>query len=131
MMELTFALLLTLQLVVVVLHDWVDIPGWTHGSQVQSVIGGRKLLIATLINALFPAAAVALAYYFLSRPKPTFVSVYEISYCAITVLSAIFMWYVPYFLGASDKTRDAYTRMYAGTRHVLPPRRDNPRPNLL
>jgi hypothetical protein len=52
-------------------------------------------------------------------------------YCAITLLSAITMWYVPYFFGASDKTKRLYEEMYAGTRHVLPPRGDHPRPNLL
>jgi hypothetical protein len=41
------------------------------------------------------------------------------------------MWYFPYFLGAAEKTKLEYARMYAGTRHVLPARGDNPRPNLL
>ena len=56
---------------------------------------------------------------------------YWIVYCAVTVLSAICMWYVPYFFGASAKLRDEYSRMYAGTHHLLPARGDNPRPNLL
>jgi hypothetical protein len=123
--------LLTLQFIVVVLHDWVDIPGWTRGTQVQLVIGRRKLWLATVINALFPGLAVAFAAYFWSRPKPGFVTNYWVLYCAVTVGSAVFMWYVPYFLGATEKTRRDYSRMYAGTRQVLPPRNDNPRPNLL
>jgi hypothetical protein len=41
------------------------------------------------------------------------------------------MWYVPYFFGAREKTRRDYARMYEGTLHILPPRGDNPRPNLL
>jgi heme O synthase-like polyprenyltransferase len=59
------------------------------------------------------------------------VTCHWILYCAITLLSAIFMWYVPYFLDAAERTRDEYSRMYAGTLHVLPPRNGNPRPNLL
>jgi hypothetical protein len=130
-MHVIFACLLTLQFLVIVLHDWLDIPGWTHGSQVQSVVGRRKLLIATLINAIFPATAVAFAWSVWRRPAPAFVSIYSILYCAITVLSAVFMWYVPYVLGAAEKTCREYACMYAGTRHVLPARKDNPRPNLL
>ena len=52
-------------------------------------------------------------------------------YCAVTVASAIGMWYVPYLFGTTEKQKREYGTMYAGTRHVLPPRGDNPRPNLL
>jgi hypothetical protein len=46
-------------------------------------------------------------------------------------MSAVGMWYLPYFRGASEKTKDEYRRFYAGTHQVLPARGDNPRPNLL
>ena len=123
--------MITIQFVVVVLHDWLDIPGWTHGRQVQALIGRRKLQVATIINAVFPGLAVAFAFYYWNRPKPGFATSYWIMYCAVTLLSAIVMWYVPYFTGTNEKTKREYAAMYAGTRHVLPPRGDNPRPNLL
>ena len=129
--QVVFACLITLQFVVVVLHDWVDIPGWTHGSQVQEVVGRRKLCVATLINAIFPGLAAGFALYFWNRQTPGFVTNYWTIYCAVTLLSAILMWYVPYFLGGSEKLKQDYSRMYAGTRQVLPARNDNPRPNLL
>jgi hypothetical protein len=112
-------------------HDWIDVPGWTHGTQVQLVVGRRKLWIATLINAVFPGIAVAFAFTFWNRLKPAFVTSYWVLYCAVTLASAILMWYIPYFLGATERTKQDYLRMYAGTKHVLPPRKDNPRPNLL
>ncbi len=130
-MQTLFTVLITIQFLVIVAHDWLEIPGFTHGSQVQAAIGKRKLLIATLINALFPATAVALAFWFWHRPKPGFVVDYWMYYCAITLGSAIVMWYVPYLIGCDPKTRELYAQMYAGTRHVLPPNGDNPRPNLL
>lgn len=52
-------------------------------------------------------------------------------YCAVTVASAVAMWYVPYFFGTTEGRKRDYARMYAGTRQVLPARGDNPRPNLL
>jgi hypothetical protein len=109
----------------------VDIPGWTHGTQVQSMIGKRKLWLVTLVNAIFPGVAVAFAVYFWNRPKPEFVADYWIIYCAGTLASAITMWYVPYFLGTSEERKRDYAQMYAGTRQVLPTRGDNLRPNLL
>jgi hypothetical protein len=130
-LQLLFSLLLILQFVVIVSHDWIDIRGWTHGSQVQAIVGRRKLLIATLINAIFPGAAVAFAIYWWRRPGPTLVVDYWVLYCAITMLSAVAMWYVPYLFGTNEQQKEMYAQMYAGTRHVLPPRGNNPRPNLL
>lgn len=129
--QVLFTFLITLQFVVVVLHDLVDIPGWTHGSQVKSVVGPGKFWVGTLINAIFPGLAVAYAMYFWNKPKPKFVADYWMIYCAVTLASAIAMWYIPYLFGATEEKKREYSRMYAGTRHVLPPRGDNPRPNLL
>jgi hypothetical protein len=120
-----------LQFLRVVTHDLVDIPGWTHGSQVQAVVGRRKLWLATLINSMFPGLAVVLALLFLDRPRPPLVRGYWLLYCAITVTSAIVMWYVPYLRGTTPERREKYARMCAGTLQLLPPRGDNPRPNLL
>ena len=125
-----FTCLITLQFALIVSHDLVDIPGWVHGSQVQAVIGRRKVWLATLINAIFPGTAAGFAIYFWGRPKPWFVPNYWLVYCAITLLSAIAMWYIPYLRGASERQKREYGSMYAGTRHILPARGDNPRPNL-
>jgi hypothetical protein len=131
MVQTVFSCLITLQFLVVVLHDWIDIPGWTHGRQVQSIVGRRKLWLATIINAIFPGLAVAFVIYYWNKPKPGLVVNYWLLYCTITLVSAIVMWYVPYFLGCSEKQKSEYSQMYAGTLHILPPRADNPRPNLL
>ena len=126
-----FAVLIAVQFIVVALHDLIDIPGWTHGGQVKAMIGQRKLVVVTLINAVFPGVAVAFAFYFWNRPKPAYVMDYWLVYCAVTLLSAGAMWYVPYLFGANEQKKREYASMYAGTRQVLPARGDNPRPNLL
>jgi hypothetical protein len=129
--ENLFAVLITLQFLVIISHDWLEIPGWTHGRQVQAVIGRQKLLWATAINAIFPGTAVAFALWFVGKPHPRYVASYWAIYCGITVFSAIAMWYVPYLFGADEKKQTEYAKMYAGTRHVFPARGNNPRPNLL
>jgi hypothetical protein len=126
-----FTLLISVQFLITLLHDLVEVPGWTHTSQVQAVLGKGKLWAATLINSIFPGVAMAFALYFWHRPRPAYVSQYWLIYCAVSVLSAIGMWYWPYFLGASEKTKDEYRQFYAGTYQVLPSRGDNPRPNVL
>ncbi len=125
-----FTALLLLQFLIVALHDLVDIPGWITGSQVQAVMGKRKTVLATIANCVFPGIAVVLAVLFWKRPVPHSVTNYWIIYCGVACLSAIGMWYVPYFRGAPEKLKREYEQMYAGTRTLLPPRGDNPRPNL-
>jgi hypothetical protein len=129
--DVLFTLLITLQFVLIALHDLVDIPGWTSSTQVKSIVGRGKLWAVTLVNSIFPGVAVAFAIRFWHKPKPKFVSDYWVIYCAVTVVSAIAMWYIPYLFGATEKRKREFLQMYANTRQVLPPRGDNPRPNLL
>jgi hypothetical protein len=126
-----FSTLIIAQFLVVTLHDWLNIPGWTHGSQVQIAVGRRKFVIATLANSIFPGLAVAFIFLYRHGTKPAFVTNYWLIYCAVTVTAAVMMWYVPYFFGADEKTKREYGAMYEGTIQVLPRRGDNPRPNLL
>ena len=130
-MQAAFATLISLQFLIILLHDLVEIPGWSHTRQMQVVLGKQKLWTATLVNSIFPGIAVAFAWYFWNRPRPVYVDRYWLIYCAITLLSAVAMWYLPYFLGASEAKKDMYQRLYAGTRQILPVRGNNPRPNLL
>ncbi len=128
-MSALFTWLISLQFLVIVFHDLVDVPGWVHGSQVQAEVGTGKVWLATLTNSLFPGVAAALALLYWHRSRPVSVPTYWAIYCAVAVLSAIGMWYVPYFRGAPEKIKQSYLHMYAGTRQILPARGDNPRPN--
>ena len=129
-MQAVLSVLLLVQFVAVAAHDLIDIHGWVHGSQVKAVVGRKKFILGTLSTVIFPALAAGFAVYFWSRSKPVFVYTYWAVYCGITVISAIAMWWIPYFFGANDETRRIYAEMYKGTRQVLPVRGDNPRPNV-
>jgi hypothetical protein len=129
--EIVFAGLIALQFLIITAHDWVDVRGWIHGSQIQAVVGRRKLAWVTLINIAFPGTALAYAIWFFHKPKPPFVFNYWVVYTAITVAAAFFMWWVPYLFGSSPKHAEEYRKMYAGTRHVLPARKGDPGPNLV
>jgi len=130
-MNLLFTCLIITQFVAIVGHDWIDIPGIVCGSQVQAVIGRRKLAWATVINCLFPGFAVALALRFFNAPKPHYALWYWLVYTAMTLASAIAMWWVPYLFGGSAAHRELYGKMYAGTWFVLPERHGDRGPNLL
>src|SRR5580692_10031703 len=104
-----FTGLIVLQFLVVASHDLIDVSDWVRGSQVQAVMGRRKVWLATLVNSVFPGIAVAFALYFWNRPKPLYVPTYWVVYCAISVASAIGMWYVPYLRGAPEKQKREYS----------------------
>ena len=129
-MVVLFSLLIILQFAIIITHDLIDIPGLVHGSQIQAIMGRRKVWLATLANSIFPGIAAGFAIYFWNRPTPGYVPNYWLIYCGVALMSAIGMWYIPYLRGAPDKQKAEYLSMYAGTRHVLPQRGDNPRPNL-
>jgi hypothetical protein len=71
-----FTCLITLQFVIIASHDLIDIPGWVHGSQIQTFIGRRKVWLATLANSIFPGLAAGFAIYFWNKPRPDFVPNY-------------------------------------------------------
>jgi hypothetical protein len=125
-----FVSLILVQFLITVSHDLIDIPGWNHGSQVQTLMGRKWVWIATMINSIFPGLAAGWAVYYWHRSPPRIVPGYWLIYCAIAVLSAIGMWYIPYWRGSSEKQKKEYQAMYAGTKYILPPRGDNPRPNV-
>ena len=126
-----FAILIMLQAALIVFHDLVDLPGWHYGRQVRAAVGRKKFWVGTLINAVFPGLAFFYALQFWHGPVPAYAANYWAGYCAVTVGFAITMWWLPYFFGAKAETKRLYAEMYAGTKQVLPPRGDNPRPNLL
>jgi len=131
MIQTIFTILVALGFVFITLHDLVDIPGWAHGRQVRAAIGPTKTVIGTLVNGIFPGLALFYAIQYWHRVPPTYVLNYWVIYCAITMAGAIQSWWIPYFWGTNEKTKQLYAAMYAGTRQVLPARGDNPRPNLL
>ena len=119
-MVVLFSLLIVLQFVIIISHDLIDIPGLVSGSQIQAVVGRRKVSLATLANSIFPGIAAGFAIYFWNRTKPGYVPDYWLIYCGVALLSAIGMWYIPYLRGAPDKLKNEYLSMYAGTRHICP-----------
>jgi hypothetical protein len=131
MIQTIFTFLITAQFLVGVLHDWLHIPGWTHGRQVYAALGPAKMWLSTAVNGLLPGLAVGFALSYWQRPKPSFVLTYWLVYCTVTVAGAMQAWWIPYFRGTDEKTKEMYAKMYEGTIQVLPAHGNNPRPNLL
>jgi hypothetical protein len=131
MIQTIFTYLLIAQFLINALHDWLDIPGWTNGRRVRMELGPTKMIIGTAINALLPGVAVFLALRYWNQKPPLFARTYWVIYFVITGIGALTSWWIPYFRGTDEKTKQLYKKLYEGTIQVLPPHGDNPRPNLL
>lgn len=130
LMNPAFAILISMQFVLILLHDLVDIPGLVSGSTIQSAIGKRKVIGIAFMNAIFPGVAAGLAIRFWKGRAPAAVWNYWVIYCSVTVLSAIVMWYVPYLRGRDAGPSGSAARLHGNTVRVLPPRGDNAGPDL-
>jgi hypothetical protein len=51
-MVTVFTCLLFLQFSIILPHDLIDVRGWVHGSQVQALLGKRKVWLATVANSV-------------------------------------------------------------------------------
>ena len=60
-LQLLFTLLISVQFVVIVQRDQLDIPGWTNGTEVREVVD-EKIGLATGINLLPPRVTLALRF---------------------------------------------------------------------
>jgi hypothetical protein len=131
LIQTLFTILIVLQFLVMALHDIIEIPGLTHRKQMLAALGPTKVIIGTVINSLLPGVAAAFAIIYWNRPAPPIAVDYWVIYCGITLFGAITAWWIPYFRGTDPKTQELYNTMYANTLQILPPRGDNPRPNVL
>src|SRR5580692_8303970 len=88
-MQTLFTVLITIEFLIAALHDLIHIPGWAHGRQVKAALGKRKMVIGTITNAIPPGLALAFAFYYFNKPKPTGVIDYWAIYNGIALVSAI------------------------------------------
>jgi len=130
-LQTLFSVLIILQCALIILHDQITIPGVNNARAVRRVIGAKKFWIGTVSTAIFPAIAAILAVRSWGHAASAATRHYWVLYCAVTVISALFMWWIPYFSGADPETSRQYQEMYQDTAQLLPARGDNPRPNAL
>jgi hypothetical protein len=131
LIEDIFTVLICIQFLVMAVHDLVHIPGLTHGRQVMAAVGPVKVFIGTAVNSILAGIPAVFAIVYWHKPKPDYLLNGWLIYCAFVCIGMIQAWWLPYFRGTDDKTKNLYAKMYAGTWQILPPHGDNPRPNVL
>lgn len=109
------------QVIFLLLHDWVPLGRLSNLAAVHAVDSITKLLRTTLVSTL-PYAA-GLGFSIATFPDwPMWVRLYlEILY-AITLLAILRAWWVPYLSRSDSPRAERYRIRFAGTLSFLPKR---------
>lgn len=131
LIEFIFTDLLIIQLAYLLFHDLVDLFPFNDIERIKSTKPRGKIILWTLVNTVPAALALFFAARYIGEYKPFLVAAYFVFYFVTTLLIIFLKWYVPYFAGASEKEISENEFLYGRTRQILPPIKNNPRPNTL
>jgi hypothetical protein len=111
----------SVQVLFLLLHDWVPLGRLSKLAAVHAVDSAAKLLRTTLFSALPFAAGLGLSVA--TFPDwPMRVRIYlEVLY-AITVLAILRAWWIPYLSPFDSPRAERYRTRFAGTLGFLPKR---------
>jgi hypothetical protein len=109
------------QVVFLLLHDWVPLGRLSNLAAVHAVDSQSKLLRTTLISAL-PFAA-GLGFSVATYPNwPTWTRIYLDVLYAITLFAIIRAWWIPYLSPSDSPRAERYCIRFADTVSFLPKR---------
>lgn len=130
-MEYLFVVLLTLQCIILLLHDTMNFYPLNDIRALRRKMPTRARIGMVIGNALPAGIALLLESRWFGHPKPLATGLYFVLYYAVTLAMMYMSWYHLYLFGASEERKRAYREEYGNTLQILPPRGDNPRPNAL
>jgi hypothetical protein len=111
----------SLQVVFLLLHDWIPLGRLTTLAAIQSIDSRSRLLWTTLLSAL-PYAAV-LAVSIATFPHwPISLRIWLEWTYTITIAMILFAWWIPYLSPSDSPRAERYRTRFAGTLTFLPKR---------
>ena len=120
-MEKLLIALQAVQVVFLLLHDWVPLGRLSNLAAVHSVDSTEKLFWTTVLSALPYAAGLALSIA--TYPDwPMWVRIYLVVLYAITLLAILRAWWIPYLSPSDSPRAERYRVRFAGALTVLPRR---------
>jgi hypothetical protein len=125
-----FSFFVTLQVIVLFLmtfHDWVHLPPFLDIRDLEKAHSVSQRLMSSIIFFFLIAIPLFLTWHYES--SGSFWALFSIvNFYGWLTLGTILSWWVPYFLGSSEKNKTDFA-VYKNTHHFLPARGDNVIPN--
>ena len=110
------------------LHDWVPLGRLTNRAAVRGVDSTAKLVRTTVWSAAPFAFGLGCCLWF--RRWPGWLGTYLVVSYGVLLGGALWSWWVPYLLGASEEKKTRFRERFAGTIGFLP-ERNGIRPDAL
>jgi hypothetical protein len=130
-LEMLFLTTSLCQLAILLVHDWLDLFPLNDIAHLQHSMSARQRLLMIFGNtAVYFGLLLAQAIYF-GQTKPFWLGIAGAFYYCSVWFMMYQQWYKLYLFGAPEQVCRKYALEYGRTLQILPPRGNNPRPNLL
>jgi hypothetical protein len=123
-----FTILQIVLLLLITLHDWIDIPPFTDIATFRLHHSVIQRITSSFFNGILVATPLALTVYYKGPIVPFWVRITIISIYIVLTIGALCAWWIPYFFGSSHAHKQGFIE-YKNTHTFLPNRGDNVVPN--
>jgi hypothetical protein len=119
--EASLIALQSVQVVFLLVHDWVPLGRLSNLAAVQSIDSKSRLLWTTFLSALPYAAGLAASIATFPR-WPMWLSIWLEWMYTISIVAVLFAWWIPYLSPSDSPRAERYRTRFAGTLTFLPKR---------
>lgn len=116
-------------LLIMLLHDWIDLPPFTDIAALKKAHTLKERILSTLINSTFVIIPLLITLHY-KYAIPNFLKWIVLLIYTLLSIGAICAWWIPYFFGSSQAHKEGFIE-YKNTHSFLPQRGNNVRPNTL
>ncbi len=129
-MLILYAILQTIVVLFLALHDWVHLPPFTDIRALEKHHSKKERLRDSLINTSLVLIPYIGTLSNLPGPLPRWVIIAAVAVYTLMTCGTLFAWWIPYFFGSSEAHKAGF-KEYESTHRFLPARGDNVIPNTM
>lgn len=115
-------LLQSLQVTILLLHDWIPLPPLNDVHAARRGHSLHSMAMATVVSSLFPSIGLALSLFYLKSGWPSWLHIYLLAAYGFLFVGELEAWWIPYLTSPQPKRASHYEAMYGNTCAFLPPR---------
>jgi hypothetical protein len=112
----------TLQVAILLLHDWIPVPPLNDLPAVRRGHTLREIALGTFVSSLLPSIGLAFSLFYWKSGWPNWLHIYLLAAYGFLFLGELEAWWVPYLLSPQPMRAAEYDAMYGNTWGFLPQR---------
>lgn len=131
MLQMLFIVTQSALLILLAIHDWVDLTPFNDVGIIRKSNGLTGMVISTAINCGIIAFSLGGTFYYRTDATPTWFSLYLVFSYMLFCFGAFMFWYRPMLFGAQVWDKEHFKKEYAHTHHLIPGGDEDVRPNTM